>query len=130
MDQKNEANKMFIIMASCPVCLPVIWQASGNESFNWLAETIARLIPLKVKLPCLKSLFRQIILRALYVLLSYLSKELLVFSQVKLFESLPVNFCLFSCLLQSNFQTLAGILFFDKITIQFLHCLSLRVNTG
>ena len=22
MDQKNEANKMFIIMASCPVCPP------------------------------------------------------------------------------------------------------------
>ena len=55
MDQKNEANKMFIIMASCPVCLRVIWQASGNESFNWLAETIAiKAYSIKSKIAMLK----------------------------------------------------------------------------
>ena len=62
MDRENEANMMFIIWL--PVwengnkCrksdLTVIWQASVNESFNWLTKTIApyKIFPLNVQSKC------------------------------------------------------------------------------
>ena len=50
--------------------------------------------------------------------LSYLSKESLVFSEAKRFESLLVDF------------RAIKILFLDMITIHFVHRLSSQINTG
>ena len=63
-----------------------------------------------------------------WCLVSYLSKELVVFSWAKPLQSLPVDFRLFNCMCIAI--TLTKILFFDKIIIQFLHRLYSQVNTG
>ena len=50
--------------------------------------------------------------------------------KLKHLESLPVYLHLLNCVLRCNFQTLTRVLFFDKITIQFLHRPRSQINTG
>lgn len=66
MDWKNEADKMFIIWLPKQSAEQAIWQASENESFDWLTETIGHYkgcFSLKVKSKCsctmLKKFIRQ-----------------------------------------------------------------------
>ena len=92
----------------------VIWQASEKESFYWLTKK--KIAHYKVEACQGKFVF--------------IVEGFARFSLEKRLESLPVYSCLLKLDLWLNFRLMTRILFFGKITNQFLHQLHSQINTG